>query len=241
MEPAEFTTEVGRRLQLQLSEKDRFCPFCDAVLDTRGRHAVICSCAGDRVARHNGARNAVGHFANSAGLHPTLEQSDLLPPRPDDPSAPNLRRPADVYLPAWNSGAPAALDLAITSPQRQEALTFASTEVGAAAKMYEQTKRTHLNTEGLCAAQGIQFVPLVAETSGGWGPSAHKVFQQLARLKGSKTSQDHGKILTQLLEVLCVAIRSANARAVLRRSVAEDGGTGPVQSAADALAAAEAA
>ena len=73
------------------------------------------------------------------------------------------RHAPTIYIPAWIHGQPAALDLAITSPQRQEVVSEAA------------------NTEEECGQQGILFVPLVAESSGGWGASAFSVFKRMAK------------------------------------------------------------
>ena len=43
---------------------------------------------------------------------------------------------------------------------------------------FEAHKRSHLHTHDLCTAQGIRFVPLVAES--GWGPAALEAWQALA-------------------------------------------------------------
>ena len=58
----------------------------------------------------------------------------------------------------------------IASPQRQETLAQAALTVGHAATVYEIHKRRHLRIEDDCRQQGILFVPLVAEASGGWDP-----------------------------------------------------------------------
>ena len=171
------------------------------------------------MACHNGARNLCARFADSAGLNPTLEQPHLLPPKPDDPAGSNLRRPADVFVPSWSHGQPAAFDLAITSPQRQSTLGQAASQVGSAARSYEDHKRSHLHTEEECRQQGILFIPLVAETSGGWGPSALSTFSKWAKLatKRNGAASSPKAVLPQFLERLCVCIRAAKARAVLRR------------------------
>ena len=209
---------------------DTWCPVCDAVLDTQGRHAGTCAGAGDRTCRHHAARNEVGHFANAAGLHPELEKPGLLPPSPDTPGS-NLRRPANVFLPSWPGGAPAALDLAITSPQRLGVIRQASLRKGAAAEAYEVHKRNYLNTAVVCASQGLSFVPMVAEPSGGWGPSGFCTLKAFARAAAarSSTGADSSAILAERLRKLCGAIRRATARAVLRREVASE--TGPAYGA----------
>eukprot|EP00973_Karenia_brevis_P085969 11922986-Karenia_brevis.AAC.1 len=86
-------------------------------MDRKGRHAAACTAGGDKTRAHHGARNQGCRFAHNAGLHPELEKPGLLQPSPEQPGA-SGRRPADVYLPSWTNGMPAALDFAITSPHR---------------------------------------------------------------------------------------------------------------------------
>ena len=169
--PDEFISELRQRLLLDVFSEDSWCPLCDAVLDRKARHCAACPSGGDRVCRHNAARNLIGRFASAAGLHPELEKAGLLQPSPDQPSA-NLRRPADVYIPSGANGSPVALDIAITSPHRIGISSLAAQRSGAAAEEYEQYKRSYLNTAAECESQGIAFVPLVGEPTGGWGPSA---------------------------------------------------------------------
>ena len=95
-----------------------------------------------------------------------MEKAGLFPPAPDSLDT-NLRRPADVYLPSWQNGRPAALDLAIKSPHRQDMRQSAPLAPGASAQDYESTKRSHLNTAAECEQQGVVFVPVVGEPSGG--------------------------------------------------------------------------
>ena len=89
---------------------------------------------------------------------------------------------------------------------------------GVAALAYEAYKRSHLNTEAECAQQGVTFLPMVAEASGGWGPTGLKVLRQLAKSAAAKTGGDDDLSMGNLLQSLCVTIRRAKARAVLRRA-----------------------
>ena len=157
------------------------------------------------------------------------ETNSLFPPDLVDPGS-NRRRPADVYVPSWQAGRPAALDIAVTSPQRADALLGASQRSGAAAEGCEQQKRTHLGTEQDCNSAGISFIPVVLETSGGLGPSAMHVVKTMA--KSTIDAHNDGKnILRSHLEVLCTAVRRANARAVLRRNPDVNSGDGGIASA----------
>ena len=115
---------------------------------------------------------------------------------------------------AWGSaGSP---DIAITSPQRADALQSASQPLGAAAERYEERKRGHLDTAQLCALNGFSFIPIVFETSGGLGPSATYTLKAMARSLYTAGGNSVNAFNVEL-EALCVAIRRANARAVLRR------------------------
>jgi len=132
------------------------------------------------------------------------------------------RRPADFFIPSWSHGAPAAFDLAVSSPQRQAALARNFREVGAAAALYEDTKRTHLNTADTCASQGLTFVPLVAEPSGGWGPTGAKTLRRLAKAVELRTGAPAGSVRAQLFQQLAVSIRRSSARAILRRATDDE-------------------
>ena len=116
-------------------------------------------------------------------------------------------------------------------------MSEASRVTGAAAADYEIRKRTFLNTEEECRQQGILFVPLVAESSGGWGASAFSVFKRMAKLAAHRggLSSPARAALPLFLERLSVSIRSAKARAALRRA---GPGSDPASSAAETAAAA---
>ena len=110
--------------------------------------------------RHNAARNLTSSFAAAAGFNPELERPGLLPPRPDDVRV-SGRRPADVYIPSWFHGAPAAFDFAVSSPHRQAARILAMQGVGCAAQEYEMVKRSHTTSPKLrciaCGGCGLDF------------------------------------------------------------------------------------
>ena len=114
-------------------------------------------------------------------------------------------------------GAAAAFDLAITSPHRVDMVQQASLKPGAAAEAYEQFKRSFLDTAADCQRQGISFIPIVGEPSGGWGPSALCVFKALARSIANSTGRDAAEVLKEHRQALGVFLRQANARAIFRR------------------------
>ena len=214
----EFVAEIRSRLCMLESHDDDWCPLCDQVLDARGHHPRMCCAGGDRTRRHNTTRNKGFSFAKSAGCNPELEKSDLLlPARPDDTTN-TKRRPADVFLPSWTHGLPAALDFAITAPQRQGIEERAAKNALAAATEYCDTKRNHDNTQDQCNAAGITFLPMVAETTGAWAPESLLVWKQLATATAVRQGREAAAVQREMLQSLAVTIRRANARAYLRRS-----------------------
>ena len=62
--------------------------------------------------------------------------------------------------------------------------------------------------------------PMVAESSGEWGPKALKHLRQLAKVVARHTGTNGGDVMGQWFQFLCIVIRSAKARAVLRRASA---------------------
>jgi hypothetical protein len=215
---AEFVTEVRHHLCMLERPEDEWCPLCDQVLDARGLHPRECCAGGDRTRRHNGTRNKGLGFAKAAGCNPELEKADiLLPPRPGDTTN-TQRRPADVYLPTWTHGLPAALDFAITAPQRQGIVGRAAVSALTAATEYCDAKRSHMHTQAECDAAGITFLPMVAETSGAWAPESLAVWKQLATATAVRQGRDAAAVLREMLQSLSVSIRRANAKACLRRS-----------------------
>ena len=201
----------------------------------------MCCAGGDRTTRHHQLRNAVHRFAAGAGLHPELEKPGLLVATLPEEEAQAERRPADVYLPTWAHGTPAALDFAVTAPQRQEYLREASLEALAAAGKYSAHKRDYKGTEAACRDQGIAFLPMVAEASGAWAPEALKVLRQMAAAAAARRGTTTGAELARALECTSVCVRRAHARAVLKRRGEPQGTAVSAQQEAGAVLAAAAA
>ncbi|CAE7877689.1 Parg, partial [Symbiodinium necroappetens] len=95
---------------------------------------------------------------------------------------------------------------------------------------YEDRKRSFQDTDTLCRGQGLQFVPLVAEaTGGGWGPTAVKTWRELGGLYAARLGLTASEGTEQLLQSLSVTLQRENARAVLRRlPEAGEEGRGPL-------------
>ena len=77
-----FKVSILRRLRMPIWAQDTNCSLCGQVMDKWGDHALVCSCGGDRVVRHNMIRDVVHSAANhKAGLGAILEKPGLLIPR----------------------------------------------------------------------------------------------------------------------------------------------------------------
>ena len=72
-------------------------------------------------------------------------------------------RPADVLIPNWSFGKPAALDLTVTSPLNAEILSEASVTAGSAAE-----QRKHIANDPKCNELGWVCIPLAIEHNGCW-------------------------------------------------------------------------
>ena len=59
---------------------------------------------------------------------------------------------------------------------------------------------------------------MMAEADGGgWGPEAHKVFNELAKLTSSRTGDPESVVANHILQSLCMTLHRENPRAILRR------------------------
>eukprot|EP00665_Eupelagonemidae_sp_cell47_P004116 gene4116-biopygen1896 len=128
-------------------------------------------------------------------MHPEMEKPGLLRPRPlvgtvEEDGKPQMggsrgpegRRPADVFLPRWNLGLPACLDFAVTSGLRMGSLAESAADGSAPTTSYAVRKRSFLDTDSHCRDEGLSFIPMIMEASGGsWGPDARKMFHELSK------------------------------------------------------------
>ena len=73
-------------------------------------------------------------------------------------------RPADVLIPNWELGKPAAIDLCVTSPLNSNTLQVACVTPNSAAMQAEQRK--HHSNDAKCEELGWVCIPLVVESYG---------------------------------------------------------------------------
>ena len=210
MTHAEFLAAVQLWLGCSQMGVDSWCSKCDQLMDSQGFHVMTCMAGGDAVALHNALRDFIYAKACSAGLNPAREQSRILPDAP-------RRRPGDIVVPLWPGGAGAALDFAVTSPLQASMVTQAAQEPLAAAAAYEQMKRDDRNTQQLCSERGLQLIPMVVESFGGWGASGEKALKVIAHALAARRGMEVSSVASELYRGLGIIIMRAHARSLLTR------------------------
>ena len=107
----------------------------------------------------------------------------------------------------------------MTSGLRVDLVNKSVKDNSAATEAYENLKRSYRDTEESCRADGLSFIPVICEADGGgWGPAAHKVWSELAKIKAMLTGEQTSTIANRLLQTLGLILHRENARAILRRS-----------------------
>ena len=119
LDKAEFTTALKRWLCIDMFGGSR-CPSCPTQsLDPLGHHALTCKYNGDVVSQHNQLRNTFFESCRQAGIH-VGGQIEVGSGLEHDVQH---TRPADVLVPNWDLGKPAAFDFTVASPLNQSILT----------------------------------------------------------------------------------------------------------------------
>ena len=116
------------------------------------------------------APSAILLFETSFVIGPTERGCSLRKRRQACSSLNDLKNNAPLEDGPSYLGSPTAFGLAFTAPLRQETLGAAARQALAAASAYAGTKMAHLQTAEMCRSHGVQFTPLVAETTAAWEP-----------------------------------------------------------------------
>ena len=147
------------------------CLYCpDHQLDPM--HGASCYDVQTFVVLHNALRDVFAQFCHRARLGGQLEVGH------GSGSDSSLSRPADILVPNWLSGKPAAFDLTVVSPLNSKTLNEAGATGGSAAGNVEACK--HTANDQKCRELGWVCVPLAVETYGCWGEEAQCSVSRLA-------------------------------------------------------------
>ena len=140
----------------------------------RGSPSTGCGGNNDRILRRDALRDALFAASQSAALAPRKEVPSLIPS--------SESHPADIFLPNWSRGQPAALDVTLISTMQPLTQARAAAEPGFALKVAEARKMAAHNAD--CRAIGVAFVPIVAETLGGWSKDSIAQISKIGCLVG---------------------------------------------------------
>ena len=209
LDPAEFQVALKWWLGIPVVQ-GQSCPHCPSfALDDFGHHALSCKHGGDVVLRHNKLRDIFSDFCQRACLGPCLEMGCGA-------GFTNTQsRPADVLVPNWDLGKPAAFDLSVTSTLHSSVLLEASVTAGSAALAAENRK--HNSNDRKCEELGWVCIPLVVETYGCWGAAAVAAFSKLAGRLSTRLNQPKSRTIFGIYSRLGLALVRANCRAILSR------------------------
>ena len=188
LRPVEFVLVVKYCLGLPVFDQRGPCPACLQESDVLGDHALCCGSGGERISRHNALRDAIIETAVATGLGPVKEGRFLLPG--------NDRPPADVLVPNWTGGKDAAMDVEVTTPIKVTTMPGAANTAGFALDHAHKGKLD--GAEEACRRQGLAFLPLVAETFGGWHPSAQREVKKMGSALARDTGQDEAEAVSHV-------------------------------------------
>ena len=155
----------------------------------------------DRIFRHNSIRDAVFSAAQSAALAPRREVPSLIPG--------TQSRPADIYLPCWKRGRPAALDITVISTLQQSTVRGAAENQGHALLVAEERK--FASHGAACQAIGICFIPLAIESLGGMSDMTADTISSIGRLLGQRLGISPGESTRHLFQRLAISLWRGNA------------------------------
>eukprot|EP00971_Amphidinium_carterae_P349557 6491077-Amphidinium_carterae.1 len=232
-----FQTAVSRRLRMPILTEQGLCPLCGEIMDVFGDHALVCSCSGDRNARHHHVQNLVANAAGSVGLRPEKEKMGLLPEHTGLSGVDRqLRRPADIYLPRGHLHKRTAYDLAVTSGLNQRSVQQVAREPASIFTHYEDLKCTYLNTYQQCMDAGIDFHPLVFEAHGGaMSPTARTLLEFISRSAPTADGMSATSFALGLAQRISISLQRDAAQAVQRRVASSPPPLGQADSWRDAL------
>ena len=187
-------------LGLLMIEEGHRCPFCQSPANRFGDHQVGCGGNGDRIHRQDSLRDALFSAAQSAALAPRKEMPSLVPG--------SASRPADVFLPTWERGQPAALDVAVVSTLQNRTVAGAASVSGYALSV-ARARKVAAHSEA-CQSAGVSFVPMVVETLGGWDEEAVRTITAIGRSQGQRLGIPPSDSTRHLFQRLAVCLWRGN-------------------------------
>ena len=199
---------VKFRLGIPVYNHPGICPACGRDSDTLGDHGLVCGYGGERISRHHSLRDSLFATAQAAGLAPQKEVRGLLP-------GTDLR-PADILIPRWTAGRDTALDVTIIHPFQQATCDREANDPGFSLRYAYDNKMR--GTAELCRQQGIEFLPIVANSLGGWHNEALHQFRKLGSALSRNTGTDESVCVGQVIMKNSLLLQKGLCALILNRS-----------------------
>jgi hypothetical protein len=212
-----FRTALKFRLGVPLFDAPFPCPAlssgegkaCPEQMDVFGDHAPCCHNGPSLVFRHNNIGDILGHSARSAGLAAVvIEKKNQI-----DGSK---TKPGDITVQQYHRGfATSAFDVTIAHPLQKKFIEIAMEEAGVAAE--EAHDRKLLKSLELCQKEGIHFVPLAWESTGGATETVHETVRKWTELEGARGGYPAYLIRRNLYAQISCCLQRHLAQAVIDR------------------------
>ena len=199
---------VRIRLGIEVYNQPGKCPACGKDSDALGDHCLVCGNGGERIACHNSLRDSLFTTDQAAGLAPKKGVRALLP-------GTDLQ-PADILIPRWTAGRDTALDVTVIHPFQQATHAREATDPGYFLRFAYDNKMR--GTADLCHQQGIQFVPIVANSIGGWHKAALTQFRKLGSALSRNTGTEESICINQIITRSSLLLQKGLSALILNRS-----------------------
>ena len=138
--------------------------------------------------RHNGGLcSPIDAIATAAGF-------DVVPEVPVQ----GKQRPADLLVRKWRHGCDAALDATVVhslNPSHSWDVSLMAVDKAEAGK--------HDKYDAICAAAGLQFIPIGADTFGAYGLEAQQFLSQLFQRYAKRSTHDDEVSFAGKLQMEC--------------------------------------
>jgi hypothetical protein len=178
-------------------------------MDVFGDHAVCCHHGTSLLFRHNNIRDILGHSAKAAGLSGVvIEKKNQI--------AGCRSKPGDITIQQDHRGFTcSAFDVTIAHPLQKKYIDVAMVEAGVAAK--EAHDRKLQKALELCKEEGLRFVPLAWESTGGSTETVHGTIRQWTDLEAARGGYSSSVIRQSLYSQISCCLQRHLAQAVIDR------------------------
>jgi hypothetical protein len=207
---------------MPLFDPDLKCPassantgeVCGEELDIYGDHALCCHYGTSRGFRHNHVRDILGHSAKAAGLSAVvIEKKNQI--------SGSKKKPGDLTVQQYHRGfSSTAFDVTVTHPLQKKYIQVAMSEAGVAAQ--DAHDRKHLKALEVCKEEGLHFVPLAWESTGGATETVHETIRKWTNLEAARGGYPVGIIRQNLYAQVSCCLQSHLAQAMIDRQPERD-------------------